>query len=175
MFSRFPFPVSVVVTLTLLLSVSSAANAQIDVNRWATAFTPDQLTDIEEASLVGTDYPTSGTDLYYVRFSDSESLNNEELYTVRLLDDGLDYFFDVGYVEVEDNGSYYLGGTIANSGATFEYTDGEGFNGTGLIGDQVFDFIPITDKLSHIRNADVDDSSDDGSSHCFDYEDSSEV
>ena len=150
-------------------AAQAQAQAQAVPQRWATVISPDELTDEEIASLPGMDHPTSGSDLYYIRFSDVATLNNEELYTVKLTAESLEYAFDPSYVEIEDGGDFYLAGSIAGYDASFEFTPITGYNGRALIENQVVDFIGITESLSHVRYADVTD--DDGShdNDCLEY------
>ena len=148
---------------------STASIAQNETQRWATAISPDELTDEELSSLPGTEHPTSGSDLYYIRFADVATLNNEEMYTVKLTKEALEYAFDPSYIEIQDAGDFYLAGSIAGHDAIFEFTPITGYNGRALIEDKVVDFIGITESLSHVRYADV---FDDGSNHdddCLQY------
>jgi len=140
--------------------------SQSGSSRWATAISPAELTDAELALLANGDFETTGSDLHYVRFADVSSLNEEELYSVRLTDDGLDYAFDVSYVELGSEGSYYISGIIAGNNASFEFLPGQGIEGEAFVNGQVIRLDGISEHLSTIKYADIVVETDTGDGSC---------
>ncbi|MFK8056431.1 MAG: zinc-dependent metalloprotease family protein [Saprospiraceae bacterium] len=143
--------------------------SQSGTSRWATAISPAELTDAELELLTSSEFVTSGSDLHYVRFADISGLSEEELYTVKLTNDGFDYAFDVNYVELESEGGYYISGTIAGNNASFEFLPGQGIEGEAFIDGQVIRFDGISENLSTIKYADVLVETDAGDGNCSSY------
>ena len=161
-------------SLLLILLTQSQVYGQAD--RWATVISEDQLTDEEATLIIDFEYSETDPNLRYVRFADVSSLNEEQLYTVRLTVDEFDYSFDVDYVEVRNENDFHIAGTIAGNNASFSYENEIGISGNAVIGDQVIRLDGISDKLSKVYYSSIMDIPDsDQQCGVEDIENSSEV